>query len=393
MIIIIIETHNLAMSQSSLDQSENLPSSEIDAIEVNQEETTEETVFNFGWTGQIAGFSAEGQFSYDKNESIEDGIVREEDLTSFDISFYDPEGNLLKTYEDNHLTFDEFNFAFDTETNEILQDGVYFGPTGLNVGEKTAVENNEFTGLNLWSIPPTNPQGEVPPPHLHFDDWGDEFDFSRAFGGHEDVAFFTRDNEELFETGKVGETYVDEVQNNPDEEGERIKVAPIEESESQIEPVFGSLDGDVIEVSSSSSLIFAGDKNDLVDASMGNGSNRIYAGSGDDTLILGESDRLAGAEGADRFFVTNGGNNTMTGGAGADQFWIATAEIPKAANTITDFTIDEDVIGIAGLGIGYEDISVTSQGNDALISVNDSDLGIVQNIDVNSLSESDFAFA
>ena len=380
------------MSQSSLDQSENLSSSEIDAIAVSQEETTEETVFNFEWTGQIAGFSAEGQFSYDEDESIENGIVREEDLTSFDISFYDPEGNLLKTYEDNHLTFDEFNFAFDTETNEIIQNGVYFGPTGLNVGEKTAVGDDEFTGLNLWSIPPYNPQGEVPPPHLHFDDWGDEFDFPPAFVYHEDVAFFTRDNEELLETGNVGETYVDEVQDNPDEEGERIEVT-LEESESQIEPVFGSLDGDVIEVSGSNRLIFAGDGNDLVDASMGNGSNRIYAGAGDDTLILGEGDRLVGAEGADRFFVTNGGNNTISGGAGADQFWVATAEIPESANTITDFTRSEDIIGIAGLGIGYEDITITSQGNDALISANNSDLGIIQSVDVNSLSESDFAFA
>ena len=165
------------MSQPFLNQSENLSSSEIDAIAVNQEESTEGNVFNFEWTGQIAGFSAEGQFSYDEDGLIEDEIVREEDLTSFDISFYDPEGNLLKTYEDNHLTFPEFNFAFDTETNEILQDGVYFGPTGLNVGEKTAVGDGEFAGLNLWSIPPENSQGEVPPPHLHFDDWSDEFDF------------------------------------------------------------------------------------------------------------------------------------------------------------------------------------------------------------------------
>ncbi len=155
------------MSQSSIDQSNNLSSSEIDAIAVSQEESTEETVFNFEWTGQIAGFSADGQFSYNEDRSIEDGIVREEDLNSFDISFYDPEGNLLRTYENNHLTFSEFNFAFDTETNEILQDGVYFGPTGLNVGEKTAVGDGEFTGLNLWSIPPENPQGEVLPIHLN----------------------------------------------------------------------------------------------------------------------------------------------------------------------------------------------------------------------------------
>ncbi|WP_157259800.1 hypothetical protein [Chamaesiphon minutus] len=33
------------------------------------------------------------------------------------------------------------------------------------------------------------------------------------------------------------------------------------------------------------------------------------------------------------------GGNSLTGGAGADQFWIANAEIPKSANTVTDFTI------------------------------------------------------
>ena len=383
-----------------MNQSSNLSASE-NAIAVSQEESTEETVFNFEWTGQIAGFSADGQFSYNEDGSLEDGIVREEKLTSFDISFYDPEGNLLRTYEDNHLTFDEFNFAFDTETNEILQDGIYFDPTGLNVGEKTAVGDDEFTGLNLWSIPPENAQGEVPPPHLHFDDWSDEFNFPSGFRDHEDVAFFTRDNEELLATGGVGETYVDQIQDNLDEEGEKIEVTPVEQSGSQIEPVFGSLDGDIIEVSGSNRLIFAGDMNDLVDASIGNGSNRVYAGSGDDTLILGKSatrsdaegSRLVGAGGADRFFVTNGGNNTMTGGAGADQFWVATAEIPEAANTITDFTIDEDVIGIAGLGVSYDDLTITSQENDALISANDSDLGILQNVDANSLSESDFAFS
>lgn len=83
-IIIIKKTYNSAMSQSSSNQLENLSSSEVDAIAVSQEESTEETVFDFEWTGQIAGFSAEGQFSYDEDESIEDGIIREEDLTSKD---------------------------------------------------------------------------------------------------------------------------------------------------------------------------------------------------------------------------------------------------------------------------------------------------------------------
>ena len=55
----------------------------------------------------------------------------------------------------------------------------------------------------------------------------------------------------------------------------------------------------------------------------------------------------------------SGGDNILTGGAGADQFWIATAETPDATNIITDFTSGEDVLGIAGLGIGFDDLSIT----------------------------------
>ena len=377
----------------------------------------EPAVFEFTAQGQIAGWQAEGQFSYDASQTYEDGIVREEDLLSFDISFFDPEGNLLRTYEDNHLTFAEFNFAFDTNTGELLQDGEFTGDSGFNFGEKTATGTDEFTGLNLFSRPALNPFGEVPPPHFHFDDWGDEFEFPIGFGSHEDVSFFTQTTQELLDTGRVGDAYRDNVASDLNETGQRIEVTPVIEAESYLKSVFGTFEADTIEVTGSNQLVFAGDMNDLVDASMGNGSNRVYAGSGDDTLILGKSvpqsgsrgDRAFGAEGADHFFVSNGGNNTMTGGEGADQFWVATAslahslapygdagslaEIPKATNTITDFTIGEDVIGIAGLGISYDDITITSQGNDALISTNNSDLGIIQNIDADSLSESDFAFA
>ncbi|MEM6404472.1 MAG: serine hydrolase domain-containing protein, partial [Cyanobacteria bacterium P01_D01_bin.116] len=54
------------------------------------------------------------------------------------------------------------------------------------------------------------------------------------------------------------------------------------------EPIFGSLEGDIIEVSGTGGLIFGGESDDLIDASVGStGSNRIYASNGDDTLILG----------------------------------------------------------------------------------------------------------
>ncbi len=353
--------------------------------------------FNFDWMGQIAGFNVNGEFSYDSNQSYEDGIVREEDLNSFDISFFDPNGNLLKAYEDNHLTFPEFNFAFDTNTKEILQDGAYFEPDGINVGEKTAIGDNEFTGLNLWSRPLLNPFGEVPPPHLHVDDWSDEFDLPLGFGSHEDVAFFTLTTEELLETGRVGETYVDKIQDSLDEVGQRIKVTPVEPDDSSylsFEPLFGTINGETIEIESSNRLVFAGDSDDLIDASISSkGGNRIYAGSGDDTLILGKKDRLIGGEGDDKFFTVSGGENTIAGGAGADQFWIAVAEIPDAANIISDFTSGEDVLGIAGLGISFEDLTITQQQGNALIAASGSDLAVLKGIEADSLSADNFAFA
>lgn len=158
------------------------------------------------------------------------------------------------------------------------------------------------------------------------------------------------------------------------------------------EPVFGTPEEDIIEVEGNNQLVFAGDSNDLIDAFTGEGSNRIYAGNDDDTLILGANDRAFGGDGSDRFFVTVGGDNTITGGKGADQFWIATAEVPDAANVFTDFTISEDIIGIAGLGIEFADVTLTQQGNDALIASNGNDLALLEDINITDLSEIDFTF-
>lgn len=139
----------------------------VSAVEEPPEEppTVNEVTFDFVWTGQIAGFSVEGKFSYDANQTYEDGIVREADLLDFDISFFDPAGNLLKTYEDNHLTFPDFNFAFEIESQEILQDGFYLAEDGVNLGEKTPA-GSSFSGLNFWSRPQFNAQGPSPPSPL-----------------------------------------------------------------------------------------------------------------------------------------------------------------------------------------------------------------------------------
>ena len=161
----------------------------------------------------------------------------------------------------------------------------------------------------------------------------------------------------------------------------------LEDIEPDVKPDFGTIEGDVIEVSGSNQLVFAGAGNDLIDAAIASeGDNRIYAGSGDDTMVLGSDDVFFGDEGADKFYTTTGGENMMTGGEGADQFWIAVAEIPEEANTITDFMNGEDVIGIVGLGISFDDLDITQDGDNALIAYNGYDLAMVLGTDANSLS-------
>ncbi|EHJ10156.1 MAG: pre-peptidase C-terminal domain-containing protein [Crocosphaera sp.] len=157
-------------------------------------------------------------------------------------------------------------------------------------------------------------------------------------------------------------------------------------------PVFGSLGGDTIEVDGGNQLVFGGAEDDFIDTLAGTGGNRVYGQSGDDTFVLGSGDRALGGSGDDRFFFL-GGESTATGGTGADQFWIAVSEIPEAANVVTDFTGGEDVLGISGLGIGFDDLSITQDNADTLIALGDDELAKLLGVTASSLSAADFAFA
>ena len=152
-----------------------------------------------------------------------------------------------------------------------------------------------------------------------------------------------------------------------------------------------STTSDEIELTGSNGLVFAGDEDDLIDAT-GDRNNRIYGGSGNDLIITGDSNRIFGEAGDDRIFATSGGDNLITGGAGTDQFWIASAAIPESVNIIDDFTIGEDVIGIAGLGIGFDDVNLVRQADNTLISSNDDELAILMGVDAECLSADNFAF-
>ena len=139
-------------------------------------------------------------------------------------------------------------------------------------------------------------------------------------------------------------------------------------------------------------LVFAGEGNDLIDTTSSiTGGSRLDGGSGDDILLTGLSDRAIGGMGDDTLFAGARGDNTLTGGAGQDSFWIATAQLPYKANTITDFEAELDVIGVGGLGVAYEDLHFRVEDSNTIISGLGQDLAIL--LDVEQVEASNFVFA
>ncbi len=145
-------------------------------------------------------------------------------------------------------------------------------------------------------------------------------------------------------------------------------------------------------------LLFAGSGDDFVDVSFAPGGDRsrLDLGSGDDIIFAGSNNRIIAGPGDDMLFLGYGeGGNTVTGGSGMDQFWLTNddVDVPANANTITDFTIGEDVIGFGATDLSFDDLMLTQNGADTTINALGQDLGILRGIESGELSASDFVFA
>ncbi|WP_309734207.1 alkaline phosphatase [Chamaesiphon sp. OTE_75_metabat_556] len=137
--------------------------------------------------------------------------------------------------------------------------------------------------------------------------------------------------------------------------------------------------------------VFGGEGNDTFYAIDGKGENRMSGGAGNDTFYLGSNDRALGGDGNDKFYAGSGGGNTLSGGAGADQFWIATGSLPSSANTIADFQIGTDVIGISGsksLGISSSTLKLNQTSADTTINFGTQTLAVLTGIQASSLNTS-----
>lgn len=157
--------------------------------------------------------------------------------------------------------------------------------------------------------------------------------------------------------------------------------------------------------------LIGGAGNDVLDASRGRGRNFLKGKGGNDRLLAGLSDRLFGDAGNDTLDARRGrGGNTLSGGAGndilwagaggnqliggqgVDQFWIADRTLPTSINTIRDFQLGIDVIGVNAIpGVTYfSDLTLAQQGADTLISVQGRAIALLSGITVSSLTAQNF---
>lgn len=156
--------------------------------------------------------------------------------------------------------------------------------------------------------------------------------------------------------------------------------------------------------------LLGGSGNDELDTRRGKGQNNLKGGGGNDTLIAGKKDSLIGGGGNDLLDASKGRgkntlkggggsdtlignkNDTLVGGGGADDFVIAQRRIPNKRSVIQDFVQGTDQLviqNVAGI-TGFNDLTLVQQGQNTVIRAQGKDLVVLANINADQLNPSDF---
>jgi hypothetical protein len=103
--------------------------------------------FKLSWTGN-QGYSAKGQFSYD--DAVSGNIITKDQLNSFAISFFNPQGVLLQEFNYSFPnSSSSFNFNFDRLEKKVLQTGNFDTPNGFDLGSNF---NTDVQGLFFYTF-------------------------------------------------------------------------------------------------------------------------------------------------------------------------------------------------------------------------------------------------
>ena len=113
---------------------------------------------------------------------------------------------------------------------------------------------------------------------------------------------------------------------------------------------------------------------------------------GDDMLDGGSNkDWLVGAAGNDVLIDCDGGD-VMSGGGGANQFWINSWNTPEASSTILDFNPDKDTIKISGLDVNFDSLTFEQVEGETTVYEQGNALATLIDVDKDSLTAENFIF-
>ncbi|MCC5637051.1 PEP-CTERM sorting domain-containing protein [Nostoc sp. CHAB 5844] len=111
--------------------------------------------YDLSWLGG-QGYSARGNFKFD--DSFLGSVVTRDQLSDFRISFFDPGGTLLQSFNYNFPNPNSsFNFNFDTVSQTVRQTDNFDTPNGFDLGIDFATE---ITGLSFYTY--VNPEQGLP---------------------------------------------------------------------------------------------------------------------------------------------------------------------------------------------------------------------------------------
>jgi hypothetical protein len=153
---------------------------------------------------------------------------------------------------------------------------------------------------------------------------------------------------------------------------------------------------------------------DLIIAIKGEGRNLLVGRGGDDRILVGQFDRalgqggddlldarrarqrngLSGGTGEDQLYAGQWGDY-LKGGAGADQFWLATRTLPRRRHQVWDFQPGRDRLGFKQVdGVtGLRDLSLMPVGSHTVIRAQGKAIARLRNISPDQLRADDFIFS
>ena len=136
-------------------------------------------------------------------------------------------------------------------------------------------------------------------------------------------------------------------------------------------------------------VLWSNDGNDIINGEGGNDS--IVGGRGNDILNGGDGDDVIKGYEGDDTLLGGIGKDILSGGSGSDIFDFTNIDWSKSENPdiIQDFEEGIDLIGISNSGLSFDDLDISNDGVDTLISEENNEFAIILN-GVFNLSAEDF---